>query len=292
MSRENISNDMLSQMFAYLNAHPSSQRKNTGYNANHRIHDDIIFGEELNTFIPYDGESHYSVMERDQMAGVKELASKITREIYGEPRFVQFIGGVYNDLVNARVKRGYVGVRGKNRKGLVCAILYIIIYYEENARITIDQLVRAANTINDKTKTKTTHKMVNQYILFVIENISFYRQKNQMSNNNNNTNNNSHNTALRYIYEDVRRLGIVLHYTSHKLAMMRRIVTNLPRSIIEHHLPRTIAAGVVYWYAMNVELPPKYESGENVLRNIKMSRSSIKKIMSKLKNVSINIKIK
>jgi hypothetical protein len=270
-------------MFAYLNSQTKRPINiNTGYN---NRHNDIVFGEELSTYIPYDGEVHSSVMERDQMAGVKELASKITREVYGEPRLVQFIGGVYNDLVIARARRGYKGVRGKNRKGLVCAILYIMIYYEDKARITIDKLVRAANKIDDKTKTRITNKMVNQYIKFVIENITFYRNQNH----DDNSNNNSKETTRRYIYEDTRRLAILLQYRAPAIASMRRTIYALPDNIIENHIPRTVAAGIVYWYATHVTFPPNMSTNENILRAMSMSRISMKKITNKFKNVSIKI---
>lgn len=280
-----VTNNMMASMFAYLNSQTKRPNVNTGYN---NRHGEIVFGEELSTYIPYNGEVHASVMERDQMAGVKELASKITREVYGEPRFVQFIGGVYNDLVLARARRGYKGVRGKNRKGLVCAILYIMIYYEDRARITINTLVSAANKINDKTKTRITNKMVNQYIKFVIENITFYRDRNQ-DDSNNGDNNASQETTRRYIHEEIRRLAILLQYRAPAIASMRRTLYALPDSIIENHIPRTVAAGVVYWYATHVTYPPNMATNENVLRTMSMSRTAMKKITNKFKNVSIKL---
>lgn len=289
-STNGISNNMFADMFAYLN----SRRPNVNTGYNNRV-ENIVFGEELSTYVPYEGEVHSSVMERDQMAGVKELASKITREIYGEPRFLQFIGGVYNDLVQARAKRGFKGVRGKNRKGLVCAILYIIIYYEERARITIDTLIKAANTINDKTKTRVTHRMVNQYILFVIDNLSFYRQREaNMSEGNENNNTaaggGTHATTRRYVYDETRRLAILLQYSTPHIAAMRRIIKTLPASLIENHIPRTVAAGVVYWYATHVEYPPAHPTNVDVLRGMQISRSTILKLANKFKNVSIKHK--
>lgn len=282
-----LSNNAMQNMFAYLNSHRNANKNATNSNNNNRynIREELVFGEELNTYFPTLGEMHYSIMEKDPLYGVRALTGLITMAMYGEPRLVHFISGVYSDLVISRLKRGYKGVRGKNMKGLICAIIYIIILYEEGSNMTVSSIVRAANSVNSKAKVKITDKMVTRYIKFVVENLTVYKQIDENQNSNNNS-----QLCMRRVEEDVKRLGLLLQYTTNDIFAIKRVVRSLPCSMFENHLPRTVAGGVVFWYAKTVKMPSDYPTNEAVTTRIGLSPASIRKITDKLKNVSIMIR--
>jgi len=283
---QGVSNNDLKSMFAYLNQHnKNNSNDNSSNNNRYNIREPLVFGEELNTYFPTLAEQHYSVMERDPLYPVRALATQITLRIYGEPKLSYFIAGIYGDLVKSRLKSGYKGVRGKNMKGLVCAILYILVLYEDGARLTIDTIVKAANTVQSKAKTKITDKMVNRYIKFVIENILVYKKM-----NNNRDNNNANNSMRKCVELDVKRLGLVLQFNTQSIFAMKRVVRSIPASIFEFHIPRTVAGGVVYWYSTEIKRPEGYPTNDSILKALGLSRSSVKKVIDKFKNVSLILK--
>lgn len=285
MPSAGLSENALQNMFAYLNARRNANKISVNNGNKYNYREELIFGEELNTYFPTNGEMHYSVMERDPLYGVRALSGLVTTEIYGEPRLVNFITGVYNDLVASRLKRGFKGVRGKNMKGLICAIIYIIVLYEEGSNLTVNAIVKAANRVKSKATVKITDKMVNRYIPFVVDNLTVYKKINETMNNNNNS-----QLCMRHVEADVKRLGLLLQYSTNDIFAMKRIVRSLPCGMFEDHLPRTVAGGVVFWYTKYVKTPAEYVTNNAVLKRISVSRAGAKKITDKLKNVSLHIR--
>lgn len=279
--KNNIPENVLQQMFAYMNQlqHKVNNNNNKSSSSGYTRANNLIFGEELPNYVQFEGNNVREVMVRDPMAGVKAIASQITLHFYGESRFVQFIAGMYNDLVNIRVSKGFKGVRGKNMKGLICAILYILVLYNERARLSIDKLVDAANNVMATSKVKVTSKMVNRYIIFVIENLSQY------NNNNNNINND-----IKHLNREIKRICVSLGYNFKETKRITQMVQSLPQDIVEEHMPRTLAAVCVYWYATNVQMPPDHSTNSSIINKIGITRHTLSKLLKKLKKVSIIIK--
>lgn len=284
-SFDTIPEDVLQDLFAYMNAKlmEADGKKNNNTNNNNRypIGNNLVFGEELSTYVPIPGENHYSIMESDPFYAVRVMATNITREVYGEPRLVDMIVGVYKDLVTMRRSRGYQGVRGMNMKGVVTACLYIIILYEERTRMSIDVLVKAANRVNGQSKTKVTEKMINRYTQLIIGHLKAYSS-------NNNTNNENNQTVLKHIDEEIKRLVIKLKYTLKDARAIRALVRQFPRNVIVNHIPRTVAALGVFLYVTKAE--KNALANKALLKEIGVTKPVLEKLIHKIKNVSINVK--
>jgi hypothetical protein len=163
---------------------------------------ELIFGEELDTYIPFETNVQRSIMERDPYAGVKTMVTHVTTVVYGEPRFVDHVVSVYKELKKERKDLGFIGMRGKNMKGLIAVILYLVIFYEEKARLTIHQLVKAANQVRSISKVQVTEKMLTQYIEFIEKNLKAFRNRNGINNNEPN------DETKRAVLDNIRRLSV------------------------------------------------------------------------------------
>lgn len=281
-----LSNQNVVNMFATLNR-LKEQNKNSNTNNNNNENkmragkwhrDQLIFGEELNTYIPFETNIRREIMVRDPYAGVKVLVSHVTTYIYGEPKFVNHVVGVYKDLKTARQKAGYIGMRGKNMKGLIAAILYLVILYEEKSRLSIHELIKAVNHVRTDTTVVVTEKMINRYIIFVKKNLKTF----QNTNNNNNGNNES-NVVLKTINENIKRLSILLGYSIRERIDIQKLALKLPKSLLETHMPNTIASGLVYVYATVLKnMPEEYGTQKELMTRMNVTRYTMKKISDKL----------
>jgi hypothetical protein len=249
------------------------------------IGQELIFGEELNSYMPIPGEEHYSVMESDPFYTVRVMATNITRIVYGEPRLVQLIVGVYKDLVEARKLQGYQGVRGLNMKGIVTACLYLIILYEEKTRLSLDILVRAANSVSGHSKVKVTEKMVNRYIKIIADTLKTYRPGNSNSNNDNNSN--DEKTILKHVDDEIKRLVLKLQQNPKDIRAIRASVRAYPRNVLTNHIPRTIAAMAVFSYVTRGKNTSEALKNKKLLQDIGITKPILQKMVHKIKNISI-----
>ena len=236
---------------------------------------ELIFGEELDTYIPFETNVQRSIMVRDPYAGVKTMVSSVTTIVYGEPRFVDHVVSVYKELKNERKDAGFIGMRGKNMKGLIAAILYLVILHEEKARLTIHQLVKAVNQVRSKSKVTVTEKMLNQYIEFIEKNLKAFR-------NRNGNNNEPNNETKRAVLENIRRLSVLLGYSIKTRVIIQKSLDKVPVTQLESHIPNTIASGLVFLYATRVEMPAEYSTQKAVMERINVTRYAMKKIVTKL----------
>jgi hypothetical protein len=268
-------------MFATLNRlkdsnHNSNNNNNeTKMRAGKWHRDQLIFGEELNTYIPFETNIQREIMVRDPFAGVKVLVSHITTYIYGEPKFVDHVVGVYKELKSVRKRAGFVGMRGKNMKGLIAAILYLVILYEEKSRLSIQELIKAVNHVRTDTTVVVTEKMISQYIIFVKKNLKNFQ---------NNNNNGPGNVLLKPVNENVKRLSILLGYSIKTRIDIQKLALKLPETVLEAHMPNTIATGLVYVYATSGlgAMPEDYGTQKELMARMNVTRYAMKKISEKL----------
>jgi hypothetical protein len=280
-----ISNNTVQNIFKTLNQMKKTNNSNNNDNNNdgnkarrgewHRS--ELIFGEELDTYIPFETNIQRTIMERDPSAGVKMLVTHVPTIIYGEPRFVDHVVGVYKELKNERKAAGFIGMRGKNMKGLITAILYLVILYEEKARLSLHQLVKAVNHVRSESKVPVTEKMLQQYIAFIQKNLKAFRNRTNNINNNNNN-----NKLKRAVLENIRRLSVLLEYSIKTRVMIQKSLDKLPGTFLESHVPNTIASGLVFMYATQVEMPAEYPTQKALLERINVTRYAMKKLTPKL----------
>jgi hypothetical protein len=277
-----VTDNTVQNIFKTLNQMKKTNSNNNNNNNNgnkarrgewHRT--ELIFGEELDNYIPFETNVQRSIMVRDPYAGVKTMVSSVTTIVYGEPRFVDHVVSVYKELKNERKDAGFVGMRGKNMKGLIAAILYLVILHEEKARLTIHQLVKAVNQVRSKSKVTVTEKMLNQYIEFIEKNLKAFR-------NRNGNNNEPNNETKRAVLENIRRLSVLLGYSIKTRVIIQKSLDKVPVTQLESHIPNTIASGLVFLYATRVEMPAEYSTQKAVMERINVTRYAMKKIVTKL----------
>lgn len=282
-----VTDNTVQNIFKTLNQlkHNDSNNNNNNNNGNkarrgewHRS--ELIFGEELDTYIPFETNIQRSIMERDPYAGVKMMVTHVTTIVYGEPRFVDHVVSVYKELKNERKDAGFVGMRGKNMKGLIAAILYLVILYEEKARLSMHQLVKAVNHVRSESKVPVTEKMLHQYIKFIETNLTAFRTRKGMENNTNNNHNN--NETRRAVLDNIKRLSVLLGYSIKTRVIIQKSLDKIPLVQIESHVPNTISSGLVFMYATQVEMPSEYATQKLLLERMNITRYAIKKIVTKL----------
>ena len=274
-------------IFATMNRLKQKNNANSNNNDNNETkarqgkwhREELIFGEELNTYIPFETNIQRTIMERDPYAGVKMLVSHVTTYLYGEPKFVDHVVGVYKDLKRARTNAGFVGMRGMSMKGLIAAIMYLVILYEERSRLTIQELVNAVNHVRSESRVVVTEKMINQYIIFIKKHL--YTNK-QMNDNNRNVPNN------QSVLDNIKRLSILLNYSAKTRIAIQKTVGMIPASLLEKHMPNTIAFGLTYLYAVKYGMPEGYPTQKAMLERMNVTRYSMKKIVSKLEKYFSN----
>lgn len=279
----NMSTNEMERLFAYMEQKKNNERgdANTLYNIQSRNRQ-VVFGEELQGYIPFaPNQVHHSIMERDPLQMVKTLATQITIQYYkGEPKLVDMTASVYSDFIKARKLQGYKGVQGMNAKGIICAILYMIISYREKARLDVNKLISSANKVKSISKTPITKRMLFKYLSYIISMIDI-RNKNQVYNNNNNDNNNISNK----IDLEIKRLCIILRYKNNEIVMikkdMHKTLTNSPKLLDQHNIT-TLSIAFVYKYSI-------FSDKDMLLVKDKLNITPyiLNKVLPKIMNLSI-----
>ena len=245
-----LSNQEMQGLFDYMEQKKNDERGNVNYLYNRQSRN-TIFGEELQGYIPFSpNQVHHSIMERDPLQMIKTLTTQITVQYYsGEPKLVDMTAGVYADFIKARKHLGYQGVQGMNAKGIICAILYMIILYRERSRLDINKLISSANKVKSVSKTVVTKRMVFKYLTYII---SLVNIKNQNQNNNNNNNNSNNNVSIK-LDNEIKRLGILLKYKKNEIMLIKndvkKTLQDIPK-LIEQHNITTLSIAFVYKYSL------------------------------------------
>lgn len=245
-NNNNNSNDnRLAEMLAYANSLAPRRRNNQNFQR-----EELIFGEELPGYYPIAGEERE--FERDQFDSVKALSNKITMQLYGESKFGEDVKGLYAEIVSKRKAGGFPGLRGKNKKGILCAILMIVLR-QNGINIELNTLINAANKIYTNTA-NVTARMILNYMHFILELL-------QLENNN-------HERKLN-VRKDLRRMGIKFGYTGRNLATLVKKSDSIKENIYSYHTPHIISAAILY-DNINAENRTK-----NTYKNIGVSKQSL-----------------
>ena len=203
----------------------------------------LQFGEERRNHIVFETNMQYAPMKAHRFNNVRLLANQITLSYYGEEKYGTFIMGIYNDFVEARERLGYKGgLRGMNMKGVVCAILYLIVLYENKATLNKEKLIRVANKIKTESKVKVTDRMITKYVNQITQTLREFR--NSSSNNSSNEN----ETTYRSIELNIRRIAFELLYTRKETMHMIKLLRKVPIPLLENYKNDTIAKCIVYIY--------------------------------------------
>lgn len=254
----NFSNQQMNNIFAYLN---SRQPEIT--NPRYRETENIVYGEEQQGYYAIPGEERN--LEVDRFADIKTLSNKITTQLYQEPRYGDLVKGLYSDIILAREKNGKLGIRGMNKRGMLCACL-IIILVSHGILVDLDSLIKAANKINTGTA-KSTPKMVLRYLNFIFDLLTEIVQ---------NTKNNKHALLKKHL----RRAGIDMGYSGPSLQRLLRQANNISNTVFSYHTPHIIAAAIIYHNA-----DPSLRSKE-FFQKLGVSTVSLKKVLLKLKFIN------
>lgn len=276
-------NDEMNNIFKLLNnIKQTENKKNLEItNRNRNRMNELVFGEEQIGFIPVQNKNNArGVMTREQFENVRTLAKDITLHFYGESKFQTFIMGVYKEFFNSRQKQGFQGMKGMNMKGIVCAILYLIMQYEHKAKINLSKLIKAANEIKGTSTTKVNVKMVNKYITIVIDHLKVYSE-----------NKNARNTMTNVDYnidQSIRTLAYSIGYDAKKMTEIRKLLYRVPSQLKHKYTPHHTAASLVYIYATIINSRHRI----NIQTKLKISPHVLKTIVPKfetlfVKNISM-----
>lgn len=264
-----ITNNMMQNIFRYLNQRKDENTKNKHNNNKYPIRNELIFGEELPNFYQSFENVHHSVYEKNCLYPIKELTSRITMAFYeGEPRHVDNVAGIYGELVKTRIKKGKSGLKGFNMKGVIVSILFMIISHEHKSRLDMNKLINVANKVRSSTSTKITAKMILRYIKMILDNIKQYNTHNSNSNNNENTS----------IEEEIKRIGIIARYNTKQIIEIKKMIEKVPTKIIKSHQPHSIASALVYIYMIYLSNVIK----KDAIKAIGITHYTINKIVPKL----------
>jgi hypothetical protein len=274
-----LSSTNMDRIFAYMEQKRNDERGNapTLYN---RQSQNIVFGEELQGYIPVaPNRIHHSIMERDPLQMVKTLASQITMYYYdGEPKLVDMTASVYSDFLKARKRLGFKGVHGMNAKGIICAILYMIILHRQKSRLDINKLIASANKVKAASKTVITRRMVFKYLSYIL---SIVDTDAQNEGNGDNTNN-----YMDKLNDEIKRLCILLRYNTKDIMKVRKeaklALLHNP-TLLEQHNVTTLSIVFVYKYA----LMKNSNNMNSVKSKLGITPYIISKVFPKLVSVSV-----
>lgn len=274
-----ISQSQMNNLFSYLNARSSVNVPNTELNKQRM--NNLVFGEELTGYIPNVVENRHAEYEANKMSSVRGIAHSITSRMYdGEPKFTNQIVGIYQDLTDSRKLQGVLGIRGKNMKGVLCAILVLLLLYEQGTSINMNKLVNSANSVKSSALGKVSSKMIYRYIPFVIDNlVKFHGQ--------NDTNNRTVNDdTLVDVKRELKQIALSFGMSTREvLRDFKQDFARVDSDILVYHTPRTVAAGLFYMKHLNV-----FNGTPDALRQrIGVSVYALKKVLTRLKKVSIPI---
>lgn len=269
----NITKNDMNRIFAYLDRKRNNERGDYYEKLYESQARDLNFGEERQGYVPpVFNKIHYSVMVRNAFESVKSLATQITTHYYGEPKLVDMTVAVYGDFIKARKAKGYKGVQGMNAKGILCAILYMIILYREKSRLDIDKLISSANKTKSISKTKITKRMIFKYIGDILLILDLQQ-------------NNTNNDYFTKLNTEIKRMCFVIKYnTKDVLIVKKQALTMLKRKpeLIEQHNITVLASVIVYKYALS-----KKNIDVSILKTkLKITPYIINKVFPKIMNVS------
>ena len=255
-SETTISQSDLNRMFAYIEQKRNAERGNEYERRYERQTRNIVFGEELQGYIPVaPNRMHHSIMVRDPLDAIKSLAAQITTHYYGgEPKLVDMTAAVYKDFLVARKAEGFKGVQGMNAKGIVCAILYAIILHREKSRLDMNKLIASANKVKSASKTPITRRMVFKYLTNIVA-VLRAKNNNSRSNNNTNTSSNATNETQTKLNDEIKRLCFLLGLRMKDVAVVRKDAQRLLLRnpvLLEQHSVTTLAIVFVYKYTLTV----------------------------------------
>ena len=242
----------------------------------------LQFGEELRNHIVYETDVQRMPMKVEKFYEVRVLADQITLKFYKESKYGQFIMGIYSDYVKSRVETGYTGgLRGMNKKGIICAILFIIVLYENKAKLDIKRLISVANSIKSSSKVKVTERMVYKYITNITNSLRAYRNRNNSSNNEEST--------YKSISEDIHRLVFRLGYTRKEAMPIIKLLRKLPITTIENYKSDSVASCVIYIHQKRTKPIDK----RKITLTKYIQKNVLPVIVSKLSiSLSVNVSIK
>lgn len=277
-----ISQNDLNRMFAYIEQKRNAERGNEYERRYERQTQNIVFGEELQGYIPVaPNQMHHSIMVRDPLDAVKSLAAQITTHYYGgEPKLVDMTAAVYQDFLDARKAQGFKGVQGMNAKGIVCAILYAIILHREKARLDMNKLIASANKVKSASKTPITRRMVFKYLANIVA----------LLRTNNNNRNNAENETQMKLNDEIKRLCFLLGLRMKDVAVVRkdaRLVLTRKPALLEQHSVTTLAIVLVYKYTLTLS----DTNVQNAKRALGVTPYIISKVLPKVM-VATNVSIR
>lgn len=269
-----LSNNNLQNILNYIKERNKNKLKNNNRYEGNNERFNVQYGEEMQGYVPYsNNNAARTVLEKDRYYHVKSITADITASYFeGEPRFQDMVAEMYNDLTKYRKSLGLKGMQGINMKGLVCALLYFVILHYEKSRVDLEKLIKTANTIRTTSTTKVTIRMVNKYMIMIVDAIQ----------QNKNTNNNT-NERMLSLHEEVKRLALMMRYQSKDLAELKKqtnkLVIEKPK-LIEDHRPTTVAQCIVYIYTFTNPRP-------NAKSRLKITSYIENTILSKITNISL-----
>tara|TARA_Y100000389_G_C17469400_1_gene528897 strand:- start:5410 stop:6234 length:825 start_codon:yes stop_codon:yes gene_type:complete len=269
----NITKNDMNRIFAYLEQKRNNEQGNYYAQRYERQTRNLNFGEEQQGYVaPEFNKIHHSVMVKNKFASVKSLASQITTQYYGEPKLVEMTVAVYEDFIIARKSKGYKGVQGMNAKGIICAILYMIILYREKSRLDIDKLISSANKTKSLSKTTITKRMIFKYITYILSLLNLQQ----------NDNNSDYFIKLN---TEIKRLCFVIKYNTKDVLVVKKralMVLKQKPELMEQHNITVLATVFVYKYAIsknNINIP-------TLKSKLKLTPYIINKVFPKIMNVS------
>jgi len=240
---------------------------------------DLVFGEETQ---PFFFNNRGEKIHNSQFGAVKTLAQDITLQFYGEQKFVQMVTSVYGELFKSRVAQGFTGMKGMNMKTIICAILYLIMMYEEKTKINVDKLLRCANNVKSSTRTKINDKMFYRSVDTVLSHLSTYRD--------------DVNAHERFgdvdfnIDQDIRRFAISLGYQTKDVNKIRQLLKDVPQPVKNSHSSSVIASCIIYKYVHMHESKNRIMEAEKILKLTSYVRQNVlPKFMKTRTNISLKM---
>lgn len=226
---------------------------------------ELIFGEEQKGYFPIPGEERN--LEFNQFYHVKTLSDKITTHLYTEPKFGDEVKSIYAEIINIRRKQGFVGLRGKNKKGIICALI-VIILYRQGVNIDFKKLVSSANKVDNNTN-KVTLNMIIRYINDIISILK--------TSGNDSTQNNS-NVEKNELRKEIKRIGIKMHLNQKNIISLTRKHRDISSNLFSFHTPYILASSIIFKFLSknNSKLDKK------LLKQFDVTPSVLKKALSRL----------
>lgn len=250
-----ISNEQMAQMFAYM-----ENIRNHVNNPRYRSPSNINFGEERFGEIPGEERTTYV----NKYADIKTLSDKITSQLYsGESKYGDEIKGVYVDIITARrkiLKKN--GIKGKNKRGMLCACI-IIVLAAYGLNINVNKLVVAANKVDTGT-VKTTSKMIFRYLEEVSELLP------QLLNND----------VYKALEKEVRIFSIELNHSRQERAQLLKTVHKIDKKLLSQHTPHIIAAAILFHHEKGFLKSTKDQ--KFLIKKLKVSEKTLLNVFKKM----------